>query len=256
MGKIRDFILRDFNVIPPTASPLAAPGLAGAVLSCHLGLVTALAAPSTCRGRVFHGKTQSPPCPGAIARDGAPPSARGGPGDVLLFCDRQEEAEWGFGDKIFLCFNGGKNPWVLGSSRQISAIRSGSLGNVFYLALLCLLPTLVLDFKPLFTWPSLKRRVSKLLELKQPTSSPACARVQQVKPLDNRDGISQMNWITSRYSALAHQGAGTGAGGPPPSHPPAHPGPGSVITVPGADRDWGIWGCPSSRKQNYSVNSL
>lgn len=32
MGKIRDFILRDFNVIPPTASPLADAGLMGAVL--------------------------------------------------------------------------------------------------------------------------------------------------------------------------------------------------------------------------------
>lgn len=134
MGKRRDFILRDFNVIPPTASPLAAPGLTGAVLLSPRGVT---GAPSTCRGRVFHGKTESPPCPGPLAPHEAPPSVRGGPGEVLLLCNRQGDAEWGFGDRIFLCFNGRRKPWVPGSAKQISAMPSGSLGDVCCLALPC-----------------------------------------------------------------------------------------------------------------------
>lgn len=86
---------------------------------------------------------------------GAPPSAGGGPGDVSLFCTRQEDAEWGFGTKYSDAFHGKKVQWVLGSPKQIPAIQSGVLGNVFYLGFL--LPTLVLDLKPLFTRPQLKK---------------------------------------------------------------------------------------------------
>lgn len=99
MGKIRDFILRDFNVIPPTASPLTDAGLTGAVLLSPRG-GDSPGSSQHVQGLSFPWEKQRVPlCPGALAEYGAPPSARGGPGDVWLFCNRQEDAESVFGTK-------------------------------------------------------------------------------------------------------------------------------------------------------------
>lgn len=156
---MRDFILRDFNVIPPTASPLADPGLTGAVLlsprggdspgsSQHVQGTSfpweKLRVPLSRGPRQERSPSQSP---------GAPPSA-GWPGRCFAPCTRQEDAEWGFGTKYSNAFHGKKDQWVLGSPKQIPAIQSGIPGNVFYLGFL--LPTLVPDLKPLFTRPQLK----------------------------------------------------------------------------------------------------
>lgn len=94
MGKIRDFILRDFNVIPPTASPLAAPGLVGAVLLSPRG--------GDSPGSSQHVQETSFPWENLspLLVPGPLPRMEPLPGDVSLFCNRQEDdAEWAFGTK-------------------------------------------------------------------------------------------------------------------------------------------------------------
>lgn len=68
-----------------------------------------------------------------------------------------------------------------------------------WLALLASYPSS--GFKALLYSAQLIKRGTQIAGIKATNISPATARVQQVKPLDNRDGISQMNWITPRNSA-------------------------------------------------------
>lgn len=140
----------------------------------------------------------------------------------------------GVWDKIFLCFNGKRDQWLI--QTDFSQLEQQPWE--------CFLPWLSFfasypssGFKtPLYS-AQLERNSIQAVGIKTTTIQPFQCTCPTGKPLNNRDGISQMNWITPRYSALAHQGAGTGAGGPPPSHPPAHPAPG--VCDPGADSDWG-----------------
>lgn len=109
-----------------------------------------------------------------------------------------------------------------------------------WLALLASYPSS--GFKALLYSAQLIKRGTQIAGIKATNISPATARVQQVKPLDNRDGISQMNWITPRNSAwlTGEQGQELGVLLPPTLLLTLDLG--SVITVPGADSDWGNGG--------------
>lgn len=134
--------------------------------------------------------------------------------------------------------------------------RVAALGMFSSLACLaCFLP-LSSGLKTPFYSVQLIKTGTQAAGIKATNISPASARVQQVKPLDNRDGISHMNWISPRNSAwlTREQGQELGVLFPPTLLLTLDLG--SVITAPDADSAWGIWGWPSSRKENYFVISL
>lgn len=89
-----------------------------------------------------------------------------------------------------------------------------------WLALLASYPSS--GFKTPLDSAQLIKRGIQAAGIKATSISPATARVQQVKPLDNRDGISHMNWISPRNSAwlTGEQGQELGVLLPPTSCSP------------------------------------